>query len=454
MKYYFVGVGGSGMSGIAQILKARGHEVLGSDRSYDRGQNAALYNKLKAQGIRLVPQDGSAMDGSVSFIVVSTAIDSDNPERQKAEALKLPILKRAELLAQMVNSARTVAIGGTSGKSTTTAMAAWILEHAGLDPTVINGGNMVNFVSETWIGNAKLGRSNIMCIEADESDGTIELYRPAVGTVTNISKDHKDVPVLQGLFRDFATKTAEAFVVSADCPNSKAAGFQHKNLVRYGLEGPADVTAKEIRLLPSGSNFRVDGAAFTLNVPGRHNVANALVAIAAARAMGVPLAACAEALAGFRGVKRRLEVIGSARGVTVMDDFAHNPEKIEASVEAVRPGARRLIGIFQPHGFRPMNHMRAEMVGSCARKFRGEDLLIMTKIYYAGGHTEMNITSDQIVDEIRKAGGNARCIPERPDIVKAVAAEARPGDVVVVMGARDDSLTGFCHDILRAVSAA
>jgi len=453
VKYYFVGVGGSGMSGIAQVLKARGHEVLGSDRSHDRGLNATLYNKLKAQGIQLVRQDGSAMDETIDYIVVSTAIDADNPERVKADTLKLKILKRAELLAQLVNPARSVAIGGTSGKSTTAAMTAWILECAGLDPTVINGGNMIDFLSDTMIGNAKVGRSAIMCIEADESDGTIELYRPAVGTVTNITRDHKDIPALQGIFRDFGTKVSETFIVSADCPNCVAAGFEHKNLVRYGIRNHADVIAKDIRLEPSGPSFRLDGMEFKLRVPGRHNVENALVAIAAGRAMGVSDAVSRKALSEFRGVKRRLEYIGEDRGVTVIDDFAHNPEKITASVEAVRPSARRLIGVFQPHGFGPMRHMRAELVKSCAKEFTGEDTLSMTKIFYAGGHVVMDISSDQIVEDIRKAGGNARCIPERPDILKEVTAMARPGDVILIMGARDDTLTEFCKQILDALKA-
>ena len=453
MKYHFVGIGGSGMSGIAQVMKARGHEVQGSDRSHDRGQNAVLYNKLKAQGITLVKQDGASLDKSIDFIVVSTAIDAINPEFEQARKLELKVLKRAELLAELVNSARTVAIGGTSGKSTTTAMTAWILEYAGLDPTVINGGNMINFVTERLIGNAKIGHSNVMCIEADESDGTIELYEPAVGTVTNISKDHKDIPTLQAIFRNFSTKVKDAFIVSADCPNSAAAGFAHKNLVHYGITNNAEIMARDIELHLFSVRFGMDGVAFTLNIPGRHNVENALVAIAAERAMGVSDKVSRDALAEFRGVKRRLETVGQARGVTVIDDFAHNPEKIEASFEAVRPGAKRIIGIFQPHGFGPMRHMRTEMVKSCARKFRGEDKLYFTKIYYAGGVVTKDISSEEIVQDIQKAGGNALCIPERPDIVTAVAAEARTGDVVLLMGARDDTLTEFCHQILDALRA-
>lgn len=451
MKYYFVGIGGSGMSGIAQVLKAQGHEVMGSDRSYDRGLNAALYNKLKAQGIKLVPQDGSALDESVDYVVFSTAVEKTNPERVKAEALKRTIMMRAELLAQMVNASRTVAIGGTSGKSTTAAMTAWILYYAGLDPTVINGGNMINFVSDTMVGNARLGHSDIMCIEADESDGTIELYRPVVGAVTNISKDHKDIPELQRLFREFADKTKEAFVVSADCPNSVAAGFQHKNLVTYGIQQRADVMAKKIQLMNAETSFHVDGTAFLLRTPGLHNVSNALVAIAAARAMGVSDGVSSKALAEFQGVTRRLQLVGTARGVTVIDDFAHNPEKIAASVEAIRPRARRIIGIFQPHGFGPMRHMRAEMVQTCAREFSGEHVLFMTEIFYAGGTVVRDISSEQIVEDIVKAGGNAKCIPTRPEIVKAVTAIAQPGDVVLVMGARDDTLTDFCHQILEAL---
>ena len=451
MKYHFVGIGGSGMSSIAQVLKARGHVVMGSDRAHDRGQNPTLFNKLAAQGIVLVKQDGTALDKTIDFIVVSTAIDADNPEFEAARKLELKIMKRAELLAEMVNSARTVAIGGTSGKSTTAAMTAWIMERAGLDPTVINGGNMNNFVTDRLVGNAKVGRPDLLCIEADESDGTIQLYKPAVGTVTNISKDHKDIPVLQGLFRDFATKVKETFVVGADCPNTTAAGFTHNHLVLCGIANKADVMAKDIQLSFTGARFKVDGMDFELHIPGRHNVENALVAIAAARAVGVRDQVSRDALAGFRGVRRRLETVGQARGVTVIDDFAHNPEKIVASVAAVRPGAKRVIGIFQPHGFGPMRHMRKELVKACSEVFRGEDKLYFSQIFYAGGHVVKDICSEDIVQDIQKAGGNAFCVPNRPDIVQAVAAEARPGDVVLVMGARDDTLTDFCRDILEAV---
>lgn len=450
-KYHFVGVGGSGMSGIAQVMRGKGHRVTGSDRSMDNNRSAGLFEKLRAQGIGLFPQDGSGVDAETFRVVVSTAIEESNPDIAAAKKHNIPILKRADLLAELVNGKRGVAVGGSSGKTTSTAMTAWVLEKGGLDPTVMNGGIIKNYVSEQLIGNAKGGHSDVVCVETDESDGTIVNYRPEVGAITNVSKDHKEISELVELFRTFAGHTERTLILNADCPILAEARIAHKHIVTFGVKNAADFRACDIACRGFASAFRVNGAPYRLNVAGAHNVENALVAIAAGREMGVAPERIAEALADFRGVGRRMDLIGEARGVKVIDDFAHNPAKIEAAFAAVQPFAKRVLAIYQPHGFGPTKFLRNEFGGSFARALRPQDILCLPKIYYAGGTADKTISSEDIVKDVVAKGRHAVSIPERPDVVHAIAEEAKAGDVILVMGARDDTLTDFCRDILKTL---
>jgi len=449
--YHFIGVGGSGMSGIAQVLRAQGHRVTGSDRNLDSNRGMGLYDKLRAQGIELFAQDGSGVSAETDHVVASTAIEDDNADIVAAKEHDVPVMKRADLLAELVNGKRSAAIGGSSGKTTSTALSAWVLEKGGLDPTVMNGGIIKNYLSDTLIGNAKGGASDVVCVEADESDGTIVNYEPEVGVVTNVSKDHKEIDELVELFRIFAGHTKGTLVLNADCPILAEASLEHAHVVTFGVKNDADLRAANIAGDGLSSIFTVNGISYRLPLPGAHNVENALVAMAVGREMGVSPEAIGEALESFRGVGRRMDLIGEARGVKVIDDFAHNPAKIDAALATVQPLAKRVLAVYQPHGFGPTKFLRAEFVDSFAGDLRPNDILYMPKIYYAGGTADMSISSADIVGDIVARGRRAVSIPERPDVVEAVAKEATDGDIVLVMGARDDTLTEFCRDILTAL---
>ncbi|QQG35590.1 MAG: UDP-N-acetylmuramate--alanine ligase [Micavibrio aeruginosavorus] len=462
--YFFCGIGGSGMSALALALISEGHVVKGSDRSHDQGHSPDKFKALADAGVVIYPQDGSGIDASVSTLVVSSAIEESIPDVKAARALNIPIQKRAELLAEIFNSRRGIAVGGTSGKSTVTGMLGHILNQAGLDATVINGATMMNAVAQgaQGLGNAVIGKSGIIVIEADESDGSIALYQPAISVLTNITLDHKPVDQIRPLFIDFLKKAKEGAVVNLDDPEAscltaenpqRTVTFSHSNKAATLFADNIVYGADEVRFRVSEGQG-VGSVNVILPVPGRHNVENALTAMGAARMAGVPLADCALALSSFKGVKRRLEFVGRAHDISVIDDFAHNPDKIAASLSALRQTPGRLIVIFQPHGFGPMKMMRREIVESFVRGMAANDVLLMPDIYYAGGTAQKDISSADLINDVTSGGRMARHLPTRDLIRDFIRAEARKDDRIVVMGARDDTLTDFCHAILADIKAA
>lgn len=442
--YFFCGIGGSGMSAIAQVLRQRGAEVRGSDRGFDRGQNQATADCLRAQGIEIVPQDGSAVAGC-GTLVVSTAVEETIPDVRAARAAGIPIRRRAQVLAEDIfNGHHGIAIGGTSGKTTVTGMVGQILAHAGRRPTVVNGGIMVNVKKPPLLGNALPGDPDLPVIEADESDGTIAFYKPHVALITNISKDHKPLPQLRPLFRDFVARATHS-VTNADCAESQALG---PSTHQFSL---ADVC--ELRSRADGSSFRLQGVDFELPVPGRHNVSNALAAIAACECVGVSVAESATALAEFAGIGRRLEMIGCVGGITVIDDFAHNPDKIAAALAALKLGGGRLRVMFQPHGFTPTRFLWDGLVSAFASGLGDDDLLLLPDIYYAGGTTTTDVSSADLAADIRKAGAPCEHHSSRESIAERMLAESARGDSIVVMGARDPSLALFAREMFAQLSA-
>lgn len=449
MAYYFTGIGGAGMSALAQILKAQGHNVSGSDRNYDRNLNLNLFNKLKKKGIRLFPQDGSGIDARLKNVIVSSAIESDNPDIKKASEINVPILTRADLLACLFNKGSGIAIAGTNGKTTVTSMTGWILENSGLDPTIIAGGFIRNLSTETEPGNARLGNSDIIVIEADESDGSVVGYKPKVSVITNISKDHKTVDELIKLFNIFADNTKETLILNADCPNINRMVFTQKNIITYGTVKEADIFACDIKIFSWGSIFKVGDTTFQLSLPGLFNVSNALAAISVARAMDVPDHITSASLMAFQGVQRRMEIVEVVNNIKIINDYAHNPDKINAAIEAVRSDGKRLIAIFQPHGYGPTNLMKDELITVFKTKLLNNDILIMPEIYYAGGTANKNISSKEIIESLRLDGVNAFYFRDRRCIINSLKVLARPDDNILIMGARDDTLTDFCHEVAR-----
>jgi UDP-N-acetylmuramate--alanine ligase len=348
-------------------------------------------------------------------------------------------------------------------------MIGHILTQAGRDPTIINGGAMKNFRQQgapepgtpepgAPVGgrpnNMRSGSSDMIVIESDESDGSIVNYRPALSVITNISKDHKDIHELKKLFGTFAGQTTEKIVINADCPNISSLNLDTGRTVTFSLENNSLYKAESLRLEPFGSSFECQGHGcqgqrFHLRVPGLHNIYNALAAIATASCLGIPTASIQEALEGFQGISRRFDLIGEVEGIRVIDDFAHNPDKIAATLKACTLLRSRLIIVFQPHGFGPTRFLKEELVDSLVSGMSDRDVLFMPEIFYAGGSVSRDISSRELVQSISARGREARYGENKQAILKPLVEETRPGDAVVVMGARDDTLTLFCREILQ-----
>ena len=452
-KVCFCGISGSGMSALAQILKLSGDEVIGTDRSFDQGHDEENKNALQSLGIKILPQDGSAISEDVDCLYVSTAVEDHIPDVKAAISKGIPIKKRSDLLAEIFHRYKnSIAVGGTSGKTTTTAMIGYILDKLGQLPCMINGGLLRNYENQPGIPNIIFNKGDICVIEADESDGSIEKYHPYIAVINNISLDHKPIPELQKIFGDFAARSEYGAVVNADCEACKDIKHPHKKTVTFSLENPrADFTAYNIKAIPGGTAYSLDGRNFRLNLIGRFNVANALAAIAACSLLGIDKFDAAAALESFLGTHRRLEVIGSKNNVTVIDDFAHNPDKVAASMSALTDYPGRLLLMFQPHGFRPMRLMGKQIIEAFARYMKDEDILVIPEIYYAGGTVTRDISSRDLTDYAVSLGKQARFFETRAECGEFLKQNARPGDRVVIMGARDNTLPAFCRDILEGV---
>jgi UDP-N-acetylmuramate--alanine ligase len=446
-RLHFAGVAGSGMSALAQFVAMKGGAASGSDRAFDRGQQPEARAKLEALGIRIHPQDGSGLEGDAAALVVSTAVEDSVPDVAAARRLGVPILHRSELLAHLVAAHRTIAITGTSGKSTTTAMVFELLRGAGLDPSVITGGDLLALQAEGLWGNARAGASDLLVVEADESDGSVVRYHPAVGVVLNLQKDHKEEDVVAGMFSAFKANVRETLVLG-EAPN--LADLREGARV-FGFGPEADVRGEAVSLGADSSRFTVDGQAFALNVPGLHNVENALAALAVGGALGLEPGTLAGPLNRFQGVGRRFQVLGTRHGVTVVDDFGHNPAKIAASLSTARLRAGRILAVFQPHGFGPLRFLRDELAAMFAAELRPLDRLWLLEAHYAGGTAVRDVSSADLADDVERLGHAAAFASSRDLLVPALAAAARPGDLVLVMGARDPSLTDLARAILEAI---
>jgi UDP-N-acetylmuramate--alanine ligase len=459
--YFFCGVGGSGMLPLALILRGKGVAVAGSDRSLDQGRLAPKFEYLRAQGIALFPQDGSGITSPGQILVRSGAVEDTVPDVIAARRVGARDMKRPELLAELFNAAPVrIGVAGTSGKSTTTAMIAWILHQAGRDPTVMNGAVMKNFVApDALFASALVGKGDAFVSEVDESDGSIARYEPTIAVVNNIALDHKSMDELRALFRDFVAK-AEIAVLNLDNEETAALVMSAKVRTRtYSLRsGLAELHAAAIRPARDGISFdvleRESGAAATVHlaVPGEHNVSNALAALSAARAYGLSLQEAAAALAGFAGIKRRLETVGTAGGVTVIDDFAHNPDKIAATLATLHAFPGRLLIMFQPHGFGPLKLMKNEFIECFTRNMDNDDVLIMPDPVYYGGTVDRAVTSEHIASGVRARGLQAMAFAERSACGDRLIELAEPGDRIVIMGARDDTLSVFAGELVERLA--
>jgi UDP-N-acetylmuramate--alanine ligase len=456
--WFFAGIGGSGMLPLALILKGLGADVAGSDRSRDQGRTPEKFAWLERQGFTLSPQDGSGIVSAEQVLVASAAVEDTVPEMVRAKELGNRRLSRAELNAALFNASPvSIGIAGTSGKSTVTGMLGWIMHAAGRDPTVMNGAVMKNFISpDVPFASAVVGTGGVYVSEVDESDGSIALYLPTVAVLLNVSLDHKSMDELRVLFGDFL-RASQHVAVNADDPEALALAL--KGALTFGIDSPsAMIAASGFSDSAKGLSAiitEVDGSTHELRLamPGRHNLANALAAIAGAYAAGVPVADAVAALASFKGLARRFDILGnSPSGVTVIDDFGHNPEKCRATLRTLKAHPGRVIAFFQPHGFGPLKQMGHELAQTFADELGPEDVTIFCQPVYFGGTTDRSVGSEQIVALINADGGKAEYIPERDDCGQRIVEIAQPGDRIVVMGARDDTLTAFAQGILDGLA--
>lgn len=457
--YFFIGIGGSGMMPLAMILAGQGARVAGSDRSLDQARLPAKFQALRALGVELYPQDGSGITSADQIVVASAAIEPTVPDMVAADRVGAERMSRAELLSRLFNAAPlSIGVAGTSGKSTVTGMIGWVLHATDREPTVMNGAVMKNFARpEAPFASALVGEGQVFVSEVDESDGSIALYDPTIAVLNNVSLDHKSLDELRRLFGDFAARARTTIVNVGDAEAAALAATLKGDVRTFAIEAPADFRAENLSPRPFSISFDLvaKGALHRveLGVPGRHNVANALAALAACEAAGVPLAQAIDEIAWFKGLRRRFDLVGEAGGVAVIDDFGHNPDKIAATLDTLHEFPGRLLLMFQPHGYGPLKVMRRELVDSIAARMAPGDVLVLPDPAYFGGTVAREVTSADIVADLAARGVDARHIPSRDEAAAALVAEARPGDRIVVMGARDDTLSQLAADMVKALAS-
>lgn len=446
------------MAPLAQLAALLGARVSGSDRNIDRGVRLPVFEALEKAGVRLLPQDGSAVEPGMDALVHSSAIETSNPDLLRAQSLGIARIRRGSFLAQLASERRTIAIAGTSGKSTVSAMIAHILFEAGLDPSYLGGAPAVDLPGSLDPGSLRVGKSEWFVVETDESDGSVAELSPAIAALTNLTRDHKEIDVTTGYFARLLAQTRERAVVHVGDPALALVPRPPRlPLSTVALEGeatwaPPDWVARSILLEPDAVRFEIAGVAARVPFPGLLTVENAAMAIATAQAAGVPIDRAAAALRSFGGVRRRLERVGRALGVDVFDDFAHNPVKIRMAIQALRP-ERALWIFYQPHGYGPTRFFRRELIETFRESLRPGDRLLLAPIFDAGGTADRSIRSEDIADPLSAAGVEARVVPSREEAAREISAGVRPGDRVIVMGARDDTLPLFARSVADAIAA-
>ena len=447
---FFIGIAGSGMSALAQYLQWTGKDVSGSDRFFKKDEYNETKEKLEAEGIKCFIQNGEGITVNTDLVVASTAIEDTVVEIQKAKELKIPVIKRSELLALIAASKKTIAVGGTSGKSTTTAMLFDILEYAGAKPSIISGAGLVNIIKDGKIGNAKVGAGEWLVIEADESDGSIVQYKPEIGLLLNVDKDHKEIDVLMDVFKTFK-ENSKRFIVNQSHP---LAATLSQN-IQHDFSTDESIQAKYVSMnfIQEGFTikFSIDNVPFSINAIGKHNMENALAATAVASQIGIDLKTCTEALKNYEGIYRRNQVLGNKHGVWLIDDFAHNPVKCAAAIRACQPVAEKVIAWFQPHGYAPTRFLRNDFVTEISEALRPQDEIWMSEIFYAGGTTTKDISANDLIGDIKEKGKLAYFVEDRNDFLNTVRSHFTRNCVLLLMGARDPSLESFAKQVWESL---
>jgi UDP-N-acetylmuramate--alanine ligase len=443
-RVHFVGIGGVGMSGLAELLHDQGYRVSGSDL-----RDGPTCARLRQRGIEVTIGHDAANLGQADAVVYSSAVRPSNPELREAERRRIPVIPRAEMLAEVMRLKDGIAVAGTHGKTTTTSMVAHLLDAAGLDPTAVVGGRVR---SGGAASGARLGRGDWLVAEADESDGSFLRLSPVIAVVTNVEPEHLDhygdFAAVEDAFVEFANGVPfwGAVVLCLDHPGVQAILPRiTRRAVTYGFSSQAEWCARDVRPLAPGSRFEVvrDGQVLgevTLPLPGRHNVANALAALAVAAELDVPFEGAAAALAAFPGVERRFETLGEARGVRVVDDYGHHPTEIRATLAAARsvhPG--RVVAVFQPHRYTRTR----DLFDDFATAFNDADRVVVTEVYAAGEDKIPGAEGGPLADAIRAHGHrDVRFVGDLEAVAPSLAPELEPGDWVITLGAGNVAQAG------------
>jgi UDP-N-acetylmuramate--alanine ligase len=445
---FFIGIAGAGMSAIAQYLQGTGLQVSGSDRFFNEDKAGDIKTKLEAEGIHCFLQNGEGITPDTDLVVVSTAIEDTVVEVRKAKELGIPIIRRSELLALIAASKKTIAIGGTSGKSTTTGMLFAVMRHAGKQPSVITGAGLVDLIKKGKIGNAFVGASDWLIIEADESDGSIVQYHPEIGVLLNIEKDHKELEELGVVFETFRNNSKR---FSVNRSNTYAAKLSVEAANDFSVDGNAEAGFRATNFKQKGFriSFTINEQPFEMNIFGRHNMENAVAATTAAALAGVSLTDAAAALREYEGIYRRTQVLGQKNGVWVVDDFAHNPVKCAAAIVACQPVSEKVVAWFQPHGYTPTKFLRKEFVHEIAHALRPQDEIWMSEIFYAGGTAVKDISALDLINDIKALGKKAFFVEDRARFLDEARGHLSEGTTLLLMGARDPSLEQFSRNVFE-----
>ncbi|MCC6712081.1 MAG: UDP-N-acetylmuramate--L-alanine ligase [Candidatus Dadabacteria bacterium] len=435
-RLHFVGIGGIGMSGIAEVLVNMGYTITGSDM-----KESATVKRLKEIGAKVTIGHSPENVEGAGVVVVSSAVNERNPEVVEARRAGIPVIPRAQMLAELMRLRYGIAVAGSHGKTTTTSMISAVLSHGGLDPTIVVGGKV-----KTMGTNARLGKGSFMVVEADESDGSFLLLSPVISVLTNIDEEHLDhyktFAGLEKAFTDFVDKVPfyGLSVLCTDCPNVRriAESFE-KRAVTYGFNGDASLRAENVRISGFRTEFDVilDGSplgSITLNVPGMHNAQNALAAVAVGMELGMTFGQVKEGLSEFSGIDRRLQIKGQGKDVIVLDDYAHHPNEIRATLSAVKDsGLGRIVAIFQPH-----RYSRTRLLfDDFTRALLDTDMLYLLDIYPAGEEPIEGVSSKALYESLKQSGHKNVFYSNGSgeDIVTRVMKAVKPGDVVITLGA-------------------
>ncbi len=446
--YFFIGIAGDGMSAIAQYLSGIEKNVSGSDRQFSSTKKIKRQKQLEKEGIKCFPQDTTGITSKIEIVIISSAIEPTVPEYKKVLDLGILVVMRSDILAAISQTKKTIAVAGTSGKSTVSAMIYHIMKFAAYEPSLITGAGLIDIQKNGKIGNAISGKGDFLIIEADESDGSLIKYKPKIGIILNIEKDHKKLSELNILFKTFS-KNSNILVVNNDTQRTKQLSIRKKN--NFGFSIGSGFRICKFKQISFRILFTINGIDFKLSQIGRHNAENVAAAVAVCNIAGITVETSADALKSYKGIFRRHQIISQEKGITIIDDYAHNPAKLAASIKACQFPNSKLIIWFQPHGFKPTKFLQKEFVKEISESLRENDEIWMSEIYYAGGSVSKNISAEDLINDIKKYKKNAFYEKNREKFIHKIKANLKKGDVILLTGARDPSLKSFAEKVKNKI---